>query len=67
MAMFTTVQLNAGSELVAPVELPAFQPMPDVIVWGDRFFQKRPGKPNDALIEAHYDEIFAYVVPILEG
>jgi hypothetical protein len=49
---------------VADVSIPPFQKMPEVIVWGQRFFAFHAmlTEPEDSCA-AEYREVFAYFVP----
>lgn len=49
---------------VADVSIPPFKSMPEVIVWGQRFFglHQMLDEPEDPCA-AEYREVFAYFVP----
>lgn len=54
-----TIRLETRDcHFVAETVIPKFNPMPDVIVWGERVFQ---ASPEDGV----YREAFAFVVPIV--
>jgi hypothetical protein len=49
---------------VADVEIPPFQSLPEVIVWGQRFFSFYSELSGDVEpCTAEYREVFAYWVP----
>jgi hypothetical protein len=48
---------------VAEVEIPPFQSLPDVIVWGDRVFSFHMSMDIDGeMCRAEYREVFCYVI-----
>jgi hypothetical protein len=49
---------------VADVTIPPFQKMPEVVVWGERFFAFHVmlTEPED-ICAAEYREVFAYFIP----
>jgi hypothetical protein len=50
---------------VADVQVPTFQKLPDVLIWGDRIFQFHQDITTaDDPCSAEYRECFAFMVPI---
>lgn len=58
------IRLSLDGAYVADVSIPAFQKLPEVIVWGQRFFgfHKMLDEPEDPCA-AEYSEVFVYWVP----
>jgi hypothetical protein len=53
-----------GGGHVADVEIPPFRKMPDVVVWGERFFALHGELSADGDACSHeYREVFVYVIP----
>lgn len=53
IALFTR-----DERFVAKALLPPFKPMPEVVVWGERFFVR---SDDD---DSHYYEAFTFVIPV---
>lgn len=50
---------TAAGDFVAEIEIPPFQRMPEILVWGERHFVG----PADPANPDHYVEAFAFWVP----
>lgn len=62
--MFQVKLFTQDGGFVANVEIPPFKSWPDVLLWGQRIFQKAQTLDPDGL--ATYRECFAYAVPVIE-
>lgn len=62
------VLLTRDSQHVADVDMPPFEPMPEIVAWGLRSFVARPAASWADPAAPEYGEAFAYYVPaIVDG
>lgn len=58
--------LTSDGHKVTQIQVPPFQILPTVVVWGDRFFLhgSRASSGNEGETSHNYYETFGYVAPV---